>query len=1103
DGKKTRPRRSRGKSKEGNERRVERPASPDRGRSASGSARDEGYSSPRRRRKDGGQPGRCDTRERQPQVIGSTRSSPKRRAGSGKEVESTAIPSVAFNSSVSIGSVASAGRVEGRSPQRGRHLDARREDYVPGRRLQRPKSAARRTRVSPCPPVKSSIAYGSPPDNGGSEDGLFPQRRLGRRREESGSRRPASARRDRRVRAGDPTKHEQRLAARRRGDRNQDNEERRVYFSKFPVRGSRSASRKGASSRRIDGGGSTSSSFHVTSKRTQSKQPTVDRGAKAVSLCDESRVEDATGAEDTQHGYEDDFEVLSVRDSYESDFEPWGKSESDEEQSMARHGSTEFPQSTQRVALDSRTRYSRVEPSAGREDDTQLRGRETSCDEWWGGNGFNLTTGSLLQDDDDDESWCDGRPGATSISHANSPGAASWREWNRPDEEHSRFAQSDACDSNTPEAAAAHEGNLTGHRGVAAGFNHLWVDGCDNVLVDSAEKEATDADGPRAAGQGDPQNVDSGLYSSSYEEYSVGTAGGPPSVPLPRVVVEDDNGKPDVSGKRQEEERVSTASMSDGGASLYDILGSSRDSSYSNETWSLESHDRPSVPGRGRSGFGAEAGMATGAAYVSDPKASLNDRRKRRRYSAAEGESSDGPSLYDVTSETSVDEDNAPRDRDPSPPHEHGEADNITTENSAYAVDPGGPNRPGVSLGPTSGDNDVPSNSYAEPTTDESPTLHREENPPASIESSWDQVSTDQLLPPHSGSTVKQTGHEAGGEDFDRRRPEGDGSVGRNDAGVSVPHDDRGRAESVGKRSQPGRPRAGGTRPGGDKIGGVDGDEFELNLSFDELSIAEGSSSLVEQPPAHDEAVEHGVAGKQPFDKLSTGDEPRVGQTGSILERHRRDERPYAEGVPAHHRGSVDSGSHDRKSQLDTDESLGHVWSLGSHTEEQHRRMSEEGSGVDVRTARGSSGDGLTNGEHRVEEQEDTYSDSFEDASVIRERHRASLGREHLHEDISGHLAVEEHEFVGNAVTAGVREAVTAGGPVEGESSDVPAMQDDELDGAIGDGMAMENAESSDELSSLEKQYGMHGEESSGTQFEEAGKSYAEGSNRGAASVEV
>ncbi|CAM9910358.1 unnamed protein product, partial [Ectocarpus sp. 8 AP-2014] len=588
--------------------------------------------------------------------------------------------------------------------------------------------------------------------------------------------------------------------------------------------------------------------------------------------------------------------------------------------------------------------------------------------------------------------------------------------------------------------------------------------------------------------------------SSSYEEYSVGTAGGPPSVPLPRVVVEDDNGKPDVSGKRQEEERVSTASMSDGGASLYDILGSSRDSSYSNETWSLESHDRPSDPGRGISGFGAEAGMATGAAYVSDPKASLVDRRKRRRYSAAEGESSDGPSLYDVTSETnSVDEDNAPRDRDPSPPHEHGEADNITTDNSAYAVDPGGPNRPGVSVGPTSGDNEVPSNSYAD-----SPTLHREEeNPPASIESSWDQASTDQLLPPHSGSTVKQTGHEAGGEDVDRRRPGGDGSVGRNDAGVSVPHDDRGRAESVGKRSQPGRPRAGGTGTGGDKIGCVDGDEFELDLSFDELSIAEGSSSLVEQPPAHDGAVEHGVAGKQPFDQLSTGDEPRVGQTGSILERHRRDERPYAEGVPAHHRGSVDSGSHDRKSQLDTDESLGHVWPLGSHTEEQHRRMSEEGSGVDVRTARGSSGDSLTNGEHRIEEQEDTYSDSFEDASVIRERHRASLGHEDLHEDISGHLAVEEHELVGNAVTAGVREAVTAGGPVEGESSDVPAMQDDELDGASGDGMAMENAESFDELSSLEKQYGMHGEESSGTQFEEAGKSYAEGSNRGAASVEV
>ncbi|CAN0399280.1 unnamed protein product, partial [Ectocarpus sp. 12 AP-2014] len=1106
NGKKARPRRSRGKSEEGNDRRVEHPASPDRGRSASGSARDEGYRSPRRRSKDGGQPGRCDTRERQPQAIGGTRSSPERQAGSGKAVESTAIPSVALNSSVSIGRAASAGRVGGRSAQRARHLDARREDHVPGRRLQRPKSVSRRTRASPCPRMKSSIADGSPPDNGGSEDGLFPKRRLGRRREESGSRRPASARRDRRFRAGDPTKHEQQLAARRRWDTSQDNEERRVYFSKFPVRGTRSAIRKGASSRRIDGGGSTSPSFHARSKRTQSRQPNVDRGARAVSLCDESRVEDATGAEDTQqHGYEDDFEDLSVRDSYDSDFEPWGKSESDEEQPMTRHGSTESPQSTQRVALDSRTRYSRVKPSAGREDDTQLEGRETSCDEWWGENGFNLTNGSLLQDDDDDdESWCDGRPGATTISHASSPGAASWREWNRPDEEHSRFALPHARDSNTPEAAAAHEGNLTGHRGVAAGFNHLWVDGCDNVLVDSAEKEATDADVPRAAGRSDPQNLDRGLYSSSYEEYSVGTAGGPPSVPLPRMVVEDDNGKPDVSGKRQEEERVSTASMSDGGASLYDILGSSRDSSYSSETWSLESHDRPSVPGRGRSGFGAEAGMTTGATYVSDPKASFNDRRNRRRHSAAEGESSDGSSLYDVTSETSVDEDNAPRDRDPSPPHEHGEADNITTDNSAYAVDPDRPYRPGVSLGPTSGDNDIPSESYAEPTTDESPTLCREEeNPPASIESSWDQVSTDQLLPPHSGSRVKQTGHKAGGEDVDRRRPGGDDSVGRNDADVSVPHDDRGRAESVGKRPQPGRPRAGGIRNGEDKIGAVDGDGFELNLSFDELSIAEGSSSPIEQPPAHDGAVEHGVAGKQPFDQLSTGDEPRVGQIGSILERHRRDERPNAEDVPAHHRGSVDSGSHDRESQLDTDESLGQAWSLGSRTEEQHRRMSEEGPGVDVRTARGSSGDGLTNGEHCIEQQEETYSDSFEDASVVRERHRASLGPEGLHEDKSGHLAVEGHELVGKAVTAGAREAVTAGGALEGESSDVPAMQDDELDGAIGDRMAMENAECFDELSSLENQYGSHGEESSGTQFEEAAKSYTEESNHGAASVEL
>ncbi|CAM9503547.1 unnamed protein product, partial [Ectocarpus sp. 13 AM-2016] len=1106
DGKKASPRRSRGKSEEGNRRRVEHPVSPDRGRSASDSARDEGYRSPRRRRKDGGQPGRCDTRERHAQVIGSTRRNPERQAGNGKAVGGTTIPSVALNSSVPIGRAASAGRVEGRSAQRGRHLDARREDYVPGRKLQRPKSASRRTRASPCPPMKSSIAYGSPPDNGGSEDGLFPKRRLGRRREESGSRRPVSARRDRRFRAGDPTKHEQQLAARRRGDTSQDNEERRVYFSNFPVRGTRSAIRKGASSRRIDGSGSTSPSFHTTSKRTQSKQPIVDRDAKAVSPCDESRVEDATGAEDTQqHGYEDDFEVLSVRDSYDSDFEPWGKSESDEEQPMARHGSTEFPQSTPRVALDSRTRYSRMEPSAGREDDPQLEGRETSCDEWWGENGFNVTNGSLLQDDDDDdESWCDGRPGATSISHASSPGAASWREWNRPDEEHSRFALSHTRDSNTPEAAAAHEGNLTGHRGVAAGFNHLWVDGCDNVFVDSAEREATDADVPRAAGRGDPQNLDRGLSSSSYEEYSVGTAGGPPSVSLPRMVVEDDNGKPDVSDKRQEEERVSTASMSDGGASLYDILGSSRDSSYSSETWSLESHDRPSVPGRGRSGFCAEAGMTTRAAYVSDPKASFHDRRNRRRYSAAEGESSDGSSLYDVTSETSVDEDNAPRDRDPSPPHEHGEADNITTDNSAYAVDPGRPNRPGVSLGQTSGDNDIPSESYVEPTADESPTLCREEEKsPASAESSWDQVSTDQLLPPHSGSRVKQTGHKAGGEDVDRRRPGGDGSVGRNDADVSVPHDDRGRAESVGKWPQPGQPRAGSTRNGGDKIGAVDGNGFELNLSFDELSIAEGSSSLVEQPPAHDGAVEHGVAGKQPFDQLSTGDEPRVGQIGSILERHRRNERPYAEDVPAHHRGSVDSGSHDRESQLDTDESLGQAWSLGSRAQEQHRRMSEEGSGVDVRTARGSSGDGLTNGEHRIGQKEEAYSDSFEDASVVRERHRASLGPEGLHEDKSGHLAVEGHELVGKAVTAGVREAVTAGGPLEGDRSDVPAMQDDELDGAIGDRMAMENAESFDELSSLEKQYGSHGEESSGTQFEEAAKSYTERSNHDAASVEL
>ncbi|CAN0073942.1 unnamed protein product, partial [Ectocarpus fasciculatus] len=95
--------------------------------------------------------------------------------------------------------------------------------------------------------------------------------------------------------------------------------------------------------------------------------------------------------------------------------------------------------------------------------------------------------------------------------------------------------------------------------------------------------------------------------------------------------------------------------------------------------------------------------------------------------------------------------------------------------------------------------------------------------------------------------------------------------------------------------------------------------------------------------------------------------------------------------------------------------------------------------------------------------------------------------------------AVEGHELIGKAVTAGVRKAVTAGGPVEGDRGDVPAMQD----GAIGEMMAVENAESLDELSSLDKQYGPRGEESSGTQFEEAGKSYTEGFNRGAVSAEV
>ena len=566
----------------------------------------------RRKRKRSSERGRSQSRKRQPQALGRRSTTPDNKAGKRRNLDRSPTTLVAFNTCVSVNTPAAAGWVQGVSSPRGENLACAGGGDTGTRRLRRPRSASRRLRSVPRPsPMERS---GLVPTDRGDRQAINGLVERAKPDHHSSSRRGRARRlvSDRpRSRASRNRKDVGCLAAGKGRGNSQDSGKRRVYFARF-------------------------------SATDQAK----------------TRAAVSPSAEGAEKSYEGDLEVVSARDSYESDFEPWGDSESP-------HGLSEGERI---LAPDSSRRPGGSRGSGiAREGSGTWRDRENSAVSSRGGDGVDSGADSFFRDG---EEWVDGQQHGLN-SPVNDGGAASWAEWNQPDDG-SGFASSRGLGTRDREAAATHPSSRKGTRG----FDHLWVDGCDNVLGARAEEDSDEAAGPHDAREGPRRKLD-GSLSSSYEDYSAETAGGPPSLACPPGLVDgghDNRGHGALAGGRG---RASTASMSDGGASLFDIPLSSRDDSYSDETWSLESHDHD-----------RRIDTATPAELSTTAAARGPGPRAKRRHSAAAGASSDGSSLYDVASQSS---EGAPTPRSKGNPPRPG--DETTADGAAASGGSGIPTR--------------------------------------------------------------------------------------------------------------------------------------------------------------------------------------------------------------------------------------------------------------------------------------------------------------------------------------------------------------------------------------------------------------------------
>lgn len=860
----------------------------------------------RRRRKRSGERGR-ETRRRPHKVHATSRGSPDANAEKRRRTpEHAGKRTVAFNTTVPVERPATAGVVQVHSSPRGRQTDSGRKGS-PTRRLQRPKSASRRSRSAPSPSMHRT------PKNLETKNGSFAQEHLDATRQ-GGRRKEGGGQISTRANGYDPRTG--------RSDDTQDDEKRRVYFAEFPIRGRRSpAAMKSRVEIKGGGQGASMSPPRITHEREKSH----NTSSASYYLDDDSYDDESAAVNESVNYYEDDFEVVSARGSYESDFEPWENSKSDfelREQSESVESHLRAPKGKQVLALERDDRSPRVEAIMGTDNRVEARDQRSllDSDERSGGEYSEPSGDGLLRSG---ENWGDGRHRPATTSRVVSGGAASWKEWNQPDDEPPDFALSGGWDTMLPPAAARRDDESSeGNAESAAAFDYLWVDEFDDASVRNAEEKSDDAGESRSSRHADGMKPDRDHEVASGEEhYSVRPVGGQPPLGRSKRADDGENVRSEFRQKNREEERVSTASLSDGGASLYDILVSSHDESGSDETWSLDSYDRrDDATTTGLSM--AHAGAGTSAEMPPVPRSrpslprSVNNGREtdvRIVYSATRG-SSDGSSLYDVTSRAGDPDEDIPAKGGNAlvPRHLRDETRGQQGANRDLMDAAGLYSSAQKKISPR-----PPHNARASPSEVKVGAIaavsmiicNAEDVPRGSHEPLFDEVSV--------GVRPKS---------FDK------GSHQKHSRKVPLPQRPSFRdADAIGHRGR------------GQVV--TTGHELEYNGSFDEYSLdwSNGSptNGVAGQGDGGDETKQ--VADKHSFDELPTGDRLSQASAGSAEGGRKRDDRRNDGVKPARGQDAAMGRGYGRGSNLEPEESFDQLSSLGEQGQTYEDYRSTEG----------------------------------------------------------------------------------------------------------------------------------------------------------------
>ncbi|CAM9129163.1 unnamed protein product, partial [Hapterophycus canaliculatus] len=1015
----------------------------------------------RRRRKGSGEQGR-ETRRRQHKGHVTRWGSPdpnperRRRMASGHAGKKA----VAFNTTVPAEGPSTAGVVPRNTSPRGRGTDSGREGS-PARRLQRTKSASRRSRSAPSSSTNMATGLPTTPDSGETKKGLLVhQAKHGTR--QGGRRKGRGEKTSTRADGYNPITGE--------NDDPKHHERRRVYFSNFPIKGNRSSA---AGDSRFERKGGVRSASMSPPRIRNSGERLIQRGNSHATtstsyLDDGSYANENAAIKDSANYYEDDFEVVSARGSYESDFEPWGNSKSDVElrtQSESVESNVTASKGKQVLALTRVHRSPRVDASVDREKQQDVRDRQflSDSDEMSGDTCCEPSGDGLLLNG---ENWGDGRHRPATASRVINGGAASWKEWNQPDNEPRGLSLSDRWDTSLPKAAAQHDGSFEGNADSVTGFDYLWVEDCEHTTVRSAEHKAEDMGGSCSLEDTHSEQLESARDFSSEDSASI--LEGKPPQPYSQTTDDGKKVKLEFHEKNREEERVSTASLSDGGESLYDILVSSHDESGSDETWSLESFSRRHDVTVTRST--AEAGARTfpevyplpGSKPLLPGSVCLGSPVNVGIVDSTVRVSSDGSSLYDVTSRTSdADENISLGGRNDLPPRQLGDETAQRRSANRDPVDAVG--LVGFAQGAIS------VRSLRDARTNSSDVIAKT----IAMESaSFDRA--EESLP---ASSVPLSDH------------------------ISISFRPASFDEVTGKKPAckgplPQRPFTGDTGALRHRVGGDD-----------EYSIDESGGSSTNGLANHvkgSDSKKH-VTDKTSCDETSTGDQMSKVSAGSADEGHKRDYRHNDEVKSAHDQGAALGRGYGSGSKPGPEESLDQLSSLGEQGETEKdyrssegRRLSTDASGLSARLGEPSVDEenkraaaGLEQGRnHVVDGSQLEAEDSLDELSSL-EKRGESLTEQSTRE------AFEEQDqaFLGTRrlSSEGARSSVGAGGAFAGTgvlyvggdlTRGAPSVE--EGPSLVVEGNQLDAEGSLDELSSLEKQSESRSEQFTGEAFAQA-----------------